>query len=160
MFFCPRAGTQGLAPARHAVHLNYVPQHDFSSFKSPLYGWGEMGVSWATRGKLAPTQSVEEPLLPAGVCVCVLENICEPVALLSVGQPGLSCMDFGNTLEQVIPWRQGWAVVEWKWEAKAATGGPSFGNPVLSLPHGGGSTSFSVLRMEIGSGSQLPPTPG
>lgn len=72
-----------------------------------------MGVSWATRGKLAPTQTVEEPLLPAaGVCVCVLENICEPVALLSVGQPGLSCMDFGNTLEQVIPWRQGWAAVE------------------------------------------------
>lgn len=125
-FFCPRAGTQGLAPARHAVHLSYVPQHGLSSFKSPLCGWGEMGVSWATRGKLAPTQTVEEPLLPAGVCVCVWENICEPVALLSMGQLGLSCMDFGNTLEQVIPWRQDWAEMEWEWEAKGAVGGPSF----------------------------------
>lgn len=83
-----------------------------------------MGVSWATRGKLAPTQTVEKPLLPAGVCVCVLENICEPVALLSVGQPGLSCMDFGYSLEQVNPWRQGRAAVKWEWEA--AAGGPSF----------------------------------
>lgn len=87
-------------------NLSYVPQH-LSSFKSPLCGWGEMDISWATRGKLAPTQTVEEPLLPAAVCVCVLENICEPVALLSVGQPSLSCTDFGNSLEQVIPWSQG-----------------------------------------------------
>lgn len=116
-----------------------------------------MDISWATKGKLAPTQTIEEPLLPAGVCVCVLENICEPVALLSVGQPSLSCTDFGNSLEQLIPWSQGRPRWSGNGRQRLQLEDPPFENPVLSLSHQAGSTRARLFCSADGDRVRLPP---
>ena len=48
--------------------------------------------------------------------------------------------------------------MEWEWEAKAATGGPSSRESILSLPHGGHSTSAQLFRSADGDRVRLPAT--
>lgn len=58
-----------------------------------------MAVAWATRGRLAPTLTIEEPLLPAGVCAFVCWKT--SVNLLRCF-PWVSLVSRARDLEQVI----------------------------------------------------------